>query len=145
MASQAAPAFTPIMRISEAGERYPLRFDPDGASIGPEVPEELLTRWKGMLASCAKAQGRMHNSYERFFKEREACIGVMVGLLEEASGIADDLRNLADLFDQAVTAEGVEGKLAEALRLVHSSMTTMADRIGALEEQGDAARMRYHL
>ncbi|WP_375453658.1 hypothetical protein [uncultured Methylobacterium sp.] len=133
--------------MSAGAETLPrqLRFDPDGYPIGPEIPEALLTRWKGMLASCAKAQARMHNSYERLFKDREACIRVMGGLLEDASGIADDLRKLADLFGQAVNAEGVEGKLAEALRLVHSSMTTMSYRIDALEKQGDAARERYHL
>ncbi|MHC2019697.1 hypothetical protein [Methylobacterium sp. CM6247] len=137
------PKHIPIMAINEAGERHPLRFDPDGASIGPKVPESLLIRWKAMLTNCAKAQARLHSSYERTFKEQEACVRVMRGLLEDASGIADDLRALGNLLDMALNSQNVEENLAQALRLVDGSMTTMADRLNSLEEQGDAARARH--
>lgn len=135
----------PIMAINEKGERHELRFDPDGCSIGPEIPESLLTRWKEMLANCAKAQHRLHGSYERSFKDQTACIRVLSGLLEDASGIAEDLRDLTNLFDMALNSEHVEGPLAEALRLVVGSIMTMANRLSSLEEQGDAARKRYFL
>ena len=131
------------MAINETGERHPLRFDPDGASIGPEVPESLLIRWKAMLTNCAKAQARLHYFYERTFKEQEACVRVMRGLLEDASGIADDLRDLGNLFDMALNSQSVEGNLAQALRLVVGPMMTMADRLNSVEEQGDAARARH--
>lgn len=133
------------MCIGPDGQLRPLRFDPAGASIGPEVPETLIVRWKEMLASNATSYARLHKNYERFFKDQEACIGVMIRLLQDASDIADNLRDLANLFDMALNSDGVEGKLAEALRLVTGSVLTMADRIAALEEQGDAARGRYHV
>lgn len=138
-----APPERPTMSISAEGQVRQLRFDPDGCSIGPEIPEALLTRWKGMLADCGKAQGRMHRSYERFFKNQEAAISALRGLLEDATGIAGDLRDLANLFDMALDSEGVDGKLAEALRLVLGSMLTMSDRLDALEDQGDAACERH--
>ncbi|KQP48972.1 hypothetical protein [Methylobacterium sp. Leaf108] len=131
------------MATNEAGQRHPLRFDPDGASIGPEVPESLLIRWKEMLANCAKAQHRLHSFYERTFKDQDACVRVISGLLEDTSGIADDMRALVNLFNMALESEGVDGKLTEALRLVTSSIMTMADRLNSLEEEGDAARERY--
>lgn len=134
-----------IMSVSEAGEIRPLCFDPAGCPIGQEIPEGLIDRWKDMLASCGAAQGRMHKSYERFFSEREACIRVLRDLLGDASGIADDLRDLANLFDMALNSDGVDGRLSEALRLVLGSMRSMADRLSALEQQSDATCERYHL
>lgn len=143
--NQHAPPPPPTMVANPDGSLRPLRFDPDGASIGPEVPDELLLRWQNMLARCGAAQARMHKNYERFFKEQEACIIAMRSLLEDASGIADDLRDLSALFEEAMNWANVDGKLGEALRLVHNSMITMADRLEALEIQGDAAFERYHL
>lgn len=134
-----------IMSISETGEIRPLRFDPAGCPIGQEVPEGLLSRWKDMLANCGAAQGQMHKSYERFFKEREACIRVLRDLLGDASGMADDLRDLANLFDMALNSDKVDGRLSEALRLVLGSMLSIADRLSALEERADATCERYHL
>ncbi len=96
------PKHTPIMAINEAGERHPLRYDPDGMSVGPEIPENLLIRWRAMLANCAKAQHRAHASYERTFKDQEACVRVMRGLLEDATGIGNDLNDLAGLFDMVI-------------------------------------------
>lgn len=145
MNEHVSAAARPIMVTGPDGQPRPLRFDPDGASIGPEVPEDLIARWKGMLANCGAAQARMHKNYERLFKEQEAYIAVAVRLLNDASGIADDICDLADLFAKVVEEEGVDGKLAEALRLVIDNILSMADRLGALEEQSEAARTRYRV
>ncbi|SFI18317.1 hypothetical protein SAMN02799642_01066 [Methylobacterium brachiatum] len=136
MAAQASPiAADPAPRIPRS-----MRVDPTGRVVQPQVPDDLLQRWRDdravLQAEAAKAAAR-HAAEARILAAR---IGDLRSLVGDADMIGHNLRGLIYLFEKAVTEDGPEGPLTTASHIVIDCIRSMAARLEALEERAAATR-----
>ncbi len=136
MAAQASPiAADPTPRVPRT-----MRVDPTGRVVQPQVPDDLLQRWRddraALQAEAAEAAAR-HATEARILAGR---VGDLRRLVSDGYMVGHNLRGLVYLFEKAVTEDGPESPLTTASHIVIDCLNTMASRLEALEERASATR-----
>ncbi|MCJ2065974.1 hypothetical protein MKK63_25175 [Methylobacterium sp. J-088] len=125
MAAQASPiAADPTPRIPRS-----MRVDPTGRVVLPQVPDDLLQRWRDDRAAL-EAETRI----------LAARIGELRRLVSDSYMVGHNLRGLVYLFEKAVVEDGPDSPLTTASHIVIDCLRSMAARLEALDEQAEATR-----
>jgi hypothetical protein len=118
-----------------------MRVDPTGHLVVPEVPDEMLQRWRADRAALQAQTAEAAAEYAAEAQILAARIGELRRLVEEGYLIGRNLRGLVYLFDKAVVEDGPESPLTTASHIVIDCLNTMAARLEALEQRAATSRV----
>lgn len=136
MAAQASPiAADPTPRIPRS-----MRVDPTGRIVLPEVPDDLLQRWRMDRATLQAETAAIASRHAAETRVLAARIGELRQLVSDSHLVGHNLRGLIYLFEKAVVEDGPDSPLTTASHIVIDCMRSMAARLEALEEQAEASR-----
>lgn len=136
MASQSSPiAADPTPRVPRS-----MRVDPTGRVVLPEVPDDLLRRWREDRTTFQAEAAEVAARHKAEVMALSVRIGELRGLVTDSYMVASELRGLVYLFEKAVTDDGPDGPLTTASHIVIDCIRTMAARLEALDARAAATR-----
>lgn len=140
-----APATAPA---NTYGFLYPgstIRYDPDGMSIGADIPDDLLIRWKRMIERRDAEIRSIGRNYDRFYKMQEAYQRDLLQIIAKAGTLAATIDALADAIGATQDTDEAGAMLAKACPFILDCLDAIGTRLAALDDEAVAAAKRSGL